>query len=152
MKNEEEIRTEETPEEKTEMTAEKTGNTDGGGEKKPAPVTSKIFSSGKLKLEKPFMASGKEITEISFDFQSLTGWEYVEALDGSNERDTDPFTLTNRQAMSLFAVAVEKMTPDVDRRDVKERIGIADTVKAIQAAKTFFVLASREGNGRLLNL
>ena len=39
---------------------------------------------GRLRLETPILAGDTEITELVFDFMSLTGMEYIDAMD------TDP--------------------------------------------------------------
>lgn len=44
----------------------------------------------------------------------------------------------------MFATAAAKITPDVDETDIKERIGAADAVKAVQLATVFLVTSTKE--------
>lgn len=118
------------------------------------------IAKGSMKLEKPITAAGKEITELHWDFRSLTGWEYANALDYDNAGD-NVFRITNKQALSLFAAAAAKATTmlndggiqihPLDAQDIKQRMGIDDTIKAVQMATVFFVTSARVGNKRISN-
>ena len=118
------------------------------------------IAKGVMKLEKPIHAAGREITELCWDFRSLTGWEYANALDCDNA-GVNVFRITNKQAFSLFAAAAAKATVatndggiqihPLDARDIKERMGIDDTIKAVQTATVFFVTSARVGNKRILD-
>jgi len=118
------------------------------------------ISKGTMKLEKPIMAADRELTELHWDFRTLTGWEYANALD-CDDAGLNVFKITNKQAFSLFAAAAAKMTTmknesgieihPLDARDIKERMGIDDTIKAIQLATVFFATSARVGNKRISN-
>ena len=119
------------------------------------------IAKGALKLAKPIMAAGREITELRWDFRDLTGWEYANALDCDNA-GVNVFRITNKQAFSLFAAAAAKATTikndggvdmhPLDARDIKERMGIDDTIKAVQVATVFFATSARVGNKRILDV
>ena len=118
------------------------------------------IAKGGLKLDKPIMAAGREIGELHWDFRNLTGWEYANALD-CDSAGVNVFRITNKQALSLFAAAAAKATTirnengmdihPLDARDIKERMGIDDTIKAVQTATVFFVTSARVGNRRILD-
>lgn len=103
---------------------------------------------GRLRLETPILAGDKEIGELPYDFTALTGLEYIEAMD------TDPaasqiFRISYRQALALFAKAASKETPALDMQDILSRIGVTDTVKAVQLATLFFSASTRAGHQRI---
>ena len=118
------------------------------------------ISKGALKLDRPIKAAGHEITELRWDFRALTGWEYANALDCDAD-GVNVFRITNKQALSLFAAAAAKGTTirnengmdihPLDARDIKERMGIDDTIKAVQMATVFFATSARVGNKRILD-
>lgn len=103
---------------------------------------------GKLELEKPIMAGDTEIKELVYDFTELSGLEYTEAMD-SDMNASQIFRITNKQALSLFAIAAAKQTPQLDRRDIVERIGMTDSVAATQLAILFFSASTRAGRMRI---
>lgn len=109
------------------------------------------FASGKLRLAKPIRARGEDIEELEYDFSRLTGMDYVKAMD------LDPRSLMSggpsaRQSIGLFAAAASKcMREQLDERDVRERIGIEDAIKAVQLSTIFFNIASQAGDRRITN-
>lgn len=113
---------------------------------------------GKLKLLTPFRAHGQDVTEIRYDFCDLNGMEMMDALD-SVITVNNMFGISNKQAMALFAMTAEKCAPMVndggrltrlfDAKDVKSRIGAADSVKAMQLAKLFYNASSQAGNNNI---
>ena len=103
---------------------------------------------GKLKLEKPITAGDTEIEELVYDFNELSGLEFTEAMD-SDMNAQQIFRITNKQALSLFAVAAAKQTPQLDKRDIIERIGMTDSVAATQIAILFFSASTRAGRMRI---
>ena len=103
----------------------------------------KELYKGTLRLITPIRAAGKDITELHYDFTALTGWDYVNAMD-SDMNAKNMFKVTSKQALCLFATAAAKITPDVDETDIKERIGAADAVKAVQLATVFLVTSTKE--------
>ena len=115
-------------------------------------------SSGTLQLSTPIRAGGEDVTELQYDFQKLTGWEYAEALD-SDKNATTIFRLTAKQALNLFATAAGKATTaaakaadkearGIDANDIKERIGVEDSMAAVQLAIVFFNACALKRNKR----
>lgn len=113
-------------------------NTNQAGE-----ITLSMISKGTLELAAPIRARSEDITELHYDFNKLTGWEYAEAMD-SDPAARNVFVVTKKQALCLFAAAAAKATPDVDATDIKERIGIADAQRAVQVATLFLSTSARE--------
>lgn len=111
--------------------------------KQPAPVTLDMISKGTLELAVPIRARSKDITKLHYDFTKLTGWEYADAMD-SDPTARNVFVVTKKQAICLFAAAAAKVTPDVDVKDIKERIGLADAQRAVQVATLFLTTSARE--------
>ncbi len=109
----------------------------------PAPITLNMISKGTLELAMPIRARSKDVTALHYDFTRLTGWEYAEAMD-SDPAARNVFVVTKKQAICLFAAAAAKVTPDVDAKDIKERIGLADAQRAVQVATLFLTTSARE--------
>lgn len=117
------------------------------------------ISKGTIKLLQPIRAAGMDITELHWNFRNMTGWEYANAMDC--DTSSSVFRITNRQALSLFAVSAAKETVikndrgedirPLDAQDIRERIGIDDSTKVIQVATVFFLASAREGNKRILS-
>lgn len=103
---------------------------------------------GRLKLEKPLHARGKEIDELCYDFTVLTGMEYADAMD-NDPNAQQIFRITYRQGLALFAKAAAKQTEDVDQRDILEQIGMTDAVEGVQLATLFFSASARAGRLRI---
>jgi hypothetical protein len=106
------------------------------------------FNKGTLMLEVPIRAEDKDVKELRYNFTKLTGWEYAAAMD------TDPaggnvFNISTKQALTLFAKAAAKETKGIDDIDIRERISIQDSVKAVQLAALFFFATTREGEKRI---
>ena len=109
---------------------------------------------GRLALEKPIVAGDEEIKELVYDFTALTGMEYTEALDSDQNAGNQFYgsSITNRQALYLFAKAASKQTEKVDTRDIMERIGITDASAAVQLAVIFFAASTRAGKLRITRM
>lgn len=100
---------------------------------------------GTLKLKRPIRAQSEDLTELHYDFSKLTGWEYVEAMDeGGTTRNV--FEVSQKQALCLFAAAAGKATNGVDAVDIRTRIGMEDTLRAVQIAMVFIVASARAEN------
>ena len=110
--------------------------------KKTADELAAKLEKGEMKLLAPIHGGGKDIDALKYDFTKLTAWEYAEALD-SDAAAKDAFKMTKKQGIALFAAAVAKEMPELDARDVKERLGIEDGVQAVNLATVFFVSAQR---------
>ncbi len=116
---------------------------------KSAEATAAIKEGkGRLHLETPIVANDEEITELTYDFTSLTGMEYVAAMD-SDPNAMQIFKITYRQGLALFATAAAKHTESVDSRDIMERIGMTDAVEGVQLATLFFSSSTRAGRLRI---
>ena len=103
---------------------------------------------GVLRLETKIKSGDQEIEELPYDFNSITGLEYTEAMD------TDPgasqiYRISYRQALALFAKAASKQTERLDMKDIVSRIGATDAVEAVQLATLFFTAATRAGQLRI---
>ena len=105
---------------------------------------------GTLKLSQPFMSDGIKITELKYDFKAVTGIEFADAMDSDFSRKSDSFRITGKQALALFAVAVQKCEEHCDKQDVLRGLSSEDSVAAIQAATLFFRAASQAGNLRTM--
>ena len=112
----------------------------------------KQASTGTLKLSVPFKSDGIVITELHYNFKAVTGLEFADAMDSDFSRKSDSFRITGKQAIALFAVAVEKCEEHVDRQDVLRGLSAEDSVAAIQAATLFFRAASQAGNLRTIRV
>ena len=103
---------------------------------------------GIFKLNTPIISGDEEITELPYDFTSLTGLEYTDAMD-SDIRARDLQKITYRQGLALFATAAAKYSERLDMHDIVERIGAADAVEAVEIASLFFVASARTGHLRI---
>lgn len=104
------------------------------------------FSRGKLELAVPIRARSEDVTELSYDFMKISGWEYAEAMD--EDKDTrNAFIVSKKQAMSLFAVACAKCNKNIDAHDVKKQLSIMDAQRAVQVA-TLFLMLSAQAEGK----
>ena len=112
---------------------------------------------GTLKLFQPIRAHGQDVKEIRFDFCALTGIEVMDALDSGKVNNM--FTISNGQAIALFAATAEKCAPMIeengrmtrlyDAKDVLARLSGADSVKAVQLAKLFYNASGQAGNNNI---
>ena len=103
---------------------------------------------GRLKLETPILAGDTQIDELVYDFTTLTGLEYTNAMD-SDITAREVYRITNRQALALFAAAAARHTERVDAKDIIERIGMTDAVEGVQLATAFFLASTRAGRFRI---
>ncbi len=103
---------------------------------------------GRLRLETPILAGDENITELSYDFTSLTGMEYIDAMD-TDQNATQIYRITYRQALALFATAAAKENDLLDMKDITSRIGATDAVEAVQLATLFFTASTRAGRLRI---
>lgn len=103
---------------------------------------------GRLKLEKPMLASDEPIEELIYDFTELTGMEYIDAMD-ADSKSQQSYKITYAQALNLFAAAAAKQTPLIDDRDIVTQIGVTDAVEAVQLATLFFQASARAGQMRI---
>ena len=103
---------------------------------------------GRLALETPIIAGDEEITELVYDFTTLTGWEYADAMD-KDPNAQQLYRITNRQALALFAAAAAKETDRLDARDIMERIGATDGAEGVHLATLFFIASMRAGRLRI---
>ena len=118
--------------------------------KTPFEIT-QMIAKGKLKLAKPIQDGEVLHDELVYDFNALSGWELDRALDNGDNRDPYAKTLTDTQAMALFAAAAGKSTKGLDARDIKERMGPMDAIAAIRIAVLFFNGSLMAGSMRITN-
>jgi len=111
--------------------------------KKAAPIPLSMLSKGTLELATPIRSRSEDVTKLHYDFTKLTGWEYVEAMD-SDPNNRNVFNISKKQAICLFAAAAAKCTEGLDVTDIKERIGLADAMRAVQVATAFLVRSAQE--------
>lgn len=128
-------------------------NTNGAEQQKNAaydPIdAAKTVSKGRFKLEVPIRDGDRVYDELTYDFNSLTGWELARAMDGAASERRSLFNMTDAQALSLFAAAAAKSTGGLDATDIRERIGAADSIAAIKVAAIFFSGSSLAGSLRI---
>lgn len=103
---------------------------------------------GKLRLETPIKAGDEQITELAYDFTTLTGLEYADAMD-SDSNATQVFRITYRQGLALFAKAAAKQTERLDMQDIIAQIGMTDAQEGVQLAALFFAASARAGRRRI---
>ena len=129
--------------------------------KKAKPVPPVMFDPDKaadslkcgvMQLKEPIYDGEAKYTELAFDFTLLKGLELARALDfGEKHADKFAMELTDVQALNYFASAAAKCQPvqgGLDAKDIRERIGGADAIKAIQLAVCFFRFTSLAGDLR----
>lgn len=143
--------------EETEEEEEETGRKKQEEPKKSVIDQLREITSGKLKLMQPFRAHSEDVTELRFDFCRLTNEEMMDALDSAPFNNV--FAISNSQAMALFCATAGKCAPEVDddghrtrlydAKDVKKRLGPADSVKAVQLAKLFYNASSQAGGNNI---
>lgn len=129
---------------KTETPAER--------EKRIAMTAAEVSSKGCIELFDPIIDGEREYKKLEYDFKALRGTELADALDADDGNRTDPFRLTRRQAISLFAVAAEKKTDGLFAKEIKERLGVVDALNAVRIATLFFISTSRVGNFLITSL
>ena len=105
-------------------------------------------AKGRLTLEKPILCRDEPVNELPFDLTTLTGLDYIEAMDG-DPNALNAFKITYRQALTLFARAAAKETEGLDARDIIERIGVTDALEAVQVTTLFFNASTRAGRLRI---
>lgn len=108
-----------------------------------------IASKGTMALAAPLYDGEKEIHELEYDFLKLKGLEMADAIDSASAGDGNPFELTNRQALALFAAAAGKEhcpNNGLMRKEIQERLGIRDAINAMRIARLFFVASVRAAN------
>lgn len=108
----------------------------------PAAMTpveaAEAVASGKFKLLVPIVDGEQEYAELRYDFNKLTGWELARAIDSGADRNANPNSMTDVQALSLFAAAAAKATGGLDAQDIKDRMSAMDAIAAISVASIFF--------------
>lgn len=89
----------------------------------------------KLELKKPFELDGKEVTEIEYDLEALTGRDIESAIAQLSKKGiivTMAETDQRYQAM-LFSIASDMAYEDVNRLSAR------DFFKATTAVRDFFL-------------
>jgi len=106
-------------------------------EKAKAEAIRKIQSigSGSIKLSSPIMVQDEPIYTLNFDFNKITGLEYVSIMRRTR---TEQSGISDDQAFELFALAVRKKMQQIDMEDIREQLGLQEVVTVIDLAKVFF--------------
>ena len=125
----------------------------------PKSILEKL-SRGTLVLNAPIRSRGQDVNELEYDFMALSATEYANIMD-SDMNSANPFRMTKKQAIALFAAAAEKCASREDEKggkymlydavDVRQRMSIQDAIRAAQLADVFFTVSSRLENNRVLN-
>lgn len=109
---------------------------------------------GKLALLEPIQDGENTYDELEYDFLALKGLELARALDigGKGRMGRLGSELSDEQALSYFAASAAKCQKQggLDATDIRERIGGADAITAIQMAQLFFKVSSLAGSSRIL--
>lgn len=99
----------------------------------------------KLKLRKPIKINGKEVTEISYDFDNFTAKDKMNAgkkykKDGGiiSVEELDP-----DYHLYVFAEAAAKVDKSIDITDIL-RLNAKDSTRAESLVRDFFFLDSEE--------
>ena len=108
------------------------------------------YGKGEMKLKNPIKDGEETVATLKWDFGALTGAEYADALD-MDRRAGNALRLSSTQALCLFAAAAAKATPQLSALDIRRRLGMADTMKAVQLTTIFFNVSSLEGDKRISN-
>lgn len=108
---------------------------------KPIPLAD--LAKGTLELAYPITARDKEVKALKYDYNALSGWEYVEAMDGDRE-SRNAFVVSAKQALRLFAAAAAKLNADLDATDICRSLSLVDTQRAVQLSSLFLARAGRE--------
>ena len=61
----------------------------------------------------------------------------------------NPFRVTRRQALALFAKAAAKQMQRIDMQDILAGLGMTDAVEAVELASLFFSASTRAGRMRI---
>lgn len=104
--------------------------------------------SGTLELSVPILSRNVEISEIHYDFDKITGWEYLNAMD-ADTGNTNTYRISHKQAFALFTKAASKQDNSLDETDMKTRMGVADVMNAVRVATVFFVSTSQAAGRRI---
>lgn len=108
---------------------------------KPIPLAD--LAKGTLELAYPITARDKELKSLKYDYNALSGWEYVDAMDGDRE-SRNAFVVSAKQALRLFAAAAAKLNDDLDATDICQRLSLVDTQRVVQLSSLFLARAGRE--------
>ena len=107
------------------------------------------IGKGKLKLHKPFISDDKEISELIYDFENMSGLEMARAMDKGARNGSNAFRISDEQALELFFASAGKETPGCDAQDIRRGLSGVDAIVAVQIATVFFVASSQEGSRRI---
>lgn len=109
----------------------------------------KLLSTGVLPLKTPIQKNDKEYEKLKYDFSMITGWDYADAMD-SDPRANNTFRISAKQALSLFALAVVRHSPEIPANAVKEQLSMEDSMNAIRLATSFFIASTRAASKRFM--
>lgn len=95
-----------------------------------------------LKLQNPIKVDGKEVKEIYYDFESLTGVQMDSILrEAEKETMMSDYAIVAFQANSAVQARTFAEASGLALMDVK-RLGANDYMKALTLARNFFIQGS----------
>lgn len=98
-----------------------------------------------LKLSKPIMINGKEVKELTYDFDNMTAKDKIN-VGKKIKKDGVPISVEEIDSdyhLYLFAAAVTKADPSISYADVL-RMNAKDGCKGAALARDFFYMSSEE--------
>lgn len=99
-----------------------------------------------LKLKKPIMIDGSEVTEIKYDFENMTAQDKMKA--GKAYKKTGNVIsveeLDSDYHLYIFAEAVAKVNPDIDQKEILALLSAKDAAKAEKLVRDFFFVDSED--------
>ncbi len=107
---------------------------------------------GTMELSVPIEDGEKTYDTLEYDFDKLTGLEYITAMDEGSGTERNSFKITQAQALNLFCIAASKCQPGLFPNDIKERLAVADVMGAVNIGTLFFRAASQAGSYRIVSM
>lgn len=108
-----------------------------------------VIKKGKIILNKPLIVSDKEVKELEYDFEKITGLDYANAL--SFDRDYNSVqNMSTKQMVALFASGL--ITEGLDARDLMTRLDMQDMMAVIQVIRLFFTQKRYKADMSIVNL
>lgn len=94
-----------------------------------------FYRSGKITLAKPLTIGERQITELEFDFEKVTGQSYIYALD-VDKQNNNLSQLSSKQLVALMAAALTKER--LDFQDLFVNLSTADMITVMQVTNLYF--------------
>ncbi len=116
-----------------------------------AEQNARAVKRGAMELAMPIDDGEKKYEKLEYDFDKVTGMEYIEAMDAGSGTERNSFKITQAQALNLFCIAASKCQPGLFPNEIKERLSIADVMGAVNIGTLFFRASSQAGSYRISN-